>query len=105
MKSVVALGVLGLFAVVACSSSAPIGNGDQNIAIDKATEDPARILPGDFEMRLGGVISTADVGKSFGLDDAHVPYPDTYWPFQVLEEGTNKALVRNGIDHRWQGDS
>ncbi|WP_394846384.1 hypothetical protein LZC95_02830 [Pendulispora brunnea] len=29
---------------------------------------------------------------TFGTDDEHVPYPDTYWPY-----------TENGIDVRWQG--
>jgi hypothetical protein len=33
-----------------------------------------------------------DVGKTFGVDDEHIPYPDTYWPFS-----------QNGIDAEWHG--
>ncbi len=97
------LAALGMIGSAACSTAEDdVGDGSQDIAIDKNTEDPARILPPDFDTRLSALISPADVGKSFGLDDAHVPYPDTYWPFRVIDE--NKEVVaRNGIDHRWQG--
>jgi hypothetical protein len=42
---------------------------------------------------LADNITAADVGRTFGTDDAHIPYPDTYWPF-----------VDNGCDARWNGD-
>lgn len=52
-------------------------------------EDPKTIVE-QASARLADVITAADVGKTFGTDDAHIPYPDTYWPF-----------TDNGIDARW----
>jgi hypothetical protein len=49
---------------------------DPNILIDNAT------------FRLGDLVTANDIGKTFGTDDAHIPYPDTYWPF--VDEGTDQ---------------
>ena len=54
-------------------------------------EAPETLVPG-ASRRLASNIVGADVGKSFGTDDAHVPYPDTYWPF-----------TDDGIDAAWHG--
>jgi len=54
-------------------------------------EAPETLVPG-ASRRLASNIVGADVGKSFGTDDAHVPYPDTYWPF-----------TDDGIDASWHG--
>src|SRR5262245_56935774 len=94
--SLVATGVLSLL-VAACAAESSVdeggvGDSENAIAIDKRTEDPAKILPADFEVRLASLLSTNDVGQSFGLDDEHVPYPDTYWPFLVIDERTGEKL-------------
>jgi hypothetical protein len=101
------LAVLGCANIAACATGDGGGNpGDeQDIAIDKRTEDPAKILPPDFDSRLTALIGPQDVGKSFGLDDQHVPYPDTYWPFRFFDDDSKKLLANNGIDDRWQGQS
>ena len=54
-----------------------------------SNENPALLIPG-ASSRLADNIATSDIGSTFGTDDAHVPYPDTYWPF-----------VDEGIDARW----
>ena len=51
-----------------------------------ATKRPRRWCAG-ASRRLAANIVGADVGKTFGTDDAHVPYPDTYWPF--TDEGVD----------------
>jgi hypothetical protein len=100
------MGVLGCMNIAACATGDGVNPGDeQDIAIDKRTEDPAKILPADFDSRLTALIGPQDVGKSFGLDDAHVPYPDTYWPFRFVDDDTKKVVANNGIDDRWQGAS
>jgi hypothetical protein len=91
--------------MVAACSSEEIASDDQDIAIDKATEDPAKILPGDFDTRLLAVMPPQDTGKAFGLGDDEIPYPDTYWPFRLVDDNTGKTIAKNGIDDRWQGES
>ncbi len=54
-------------------------------------EAPETLVPG-ASRRLAANIVGEDVGKSFGTDDAHVPYPDTYWPF-----------TDEGSDAHWNG--
>jgi hypothetical protein len=103
MKRSALLGAFGavLVTVVACSSESSVGGDENDIAIDKSFEDPAKILPPDFESTLASVISPADVGQAFGLDDSKVPYPDTYWPFLLVDDNTKEKLATNGIDDRW----
>jgi hypothetical protein len=52
-------------------------------------ETPEALVPG-ASRRLADNIVVADVGQTFGTDDAHIPYPDTYWPF-----------TQDGIDAKW----
>jgi hypothetical protein len=90
-------------AAAGCSSGggdAVDGDGSA-IAIDPNAEDPAKILPQGFVSTLQAVISPDDVGKQFGLDDDHVPYPDTFWPFRFIDDDTQQVLAKNGIDDRW----
>lgn len=54
-------------------------------------EAPETLVPG-ASRRLASNIVGADVGKTFGTDDDHVPYPDTYWPF-----------TDEGVDASWNG--
>ena len=54
-------------------------------------EAPETLVPG-ASRRLASNIVGADVGKTFGTDDDHVPYPDTYWPF-----------TDDGVDATWNG--
>lgn len=58
-----------------------------------AYEDPGRLLPG-ASSRLSDDIGRDDVGATFGTDDGHIPYPDTYWPF-----------VLGGIDQPWSPEA
>jgi hypothetical protein len=80
-----------LFTLFACSQAAapPASSTQQRDAWDPFTEDPSRILPG-ASVRLSDLASAADVGNEFGVDDDHVPYPDTYWPF-----------TQGGVDAKW----
>lgn len=100
---------LVLTVVSACSSAETVAIQDGAIAIDKTFEDPAKILPRDFEGTLASVISPDDVGQTFGLDDDLIPYPDTYWPFRLPDwqpgtpPETGAIIAHNGIDDRWQG--
>jgi hypothetical protein len=55
-------------------------------------DDPSGIL-GDAERSLSKLVTSADVGKTFGMDDDKVPYPDTYWP-----------MVDDGIAARWNDE-
>jgi hypothetical protein len=107
---VIGASALVLVVASACSSSETVtGIQGSDIAIDKSFEDPATILPPDFEGTLATVISPGDVGQTFGVDDDHIPYPDTYWPFRLPDwhEGmppdTGPIIAHNGIDDRWQG--
>jgi hypothetical protein len=97
---------LSVCGMAACSSGSDDSgdNSGEAIAIDPATEDPSKILPPDFTASLQAVISPADVGKTFGLDDDHIPYPDTYWPFKFTDQG-GKVVAKNGIDDRWQNQN
>jgi hypothetical protein len=56
-------------------------------------EQPDDLVPGAPSL-LASNVTRADVGRTFGVDDDHVPYPDTYWPFQS-----------DGIAARWNDDS
>jgi hypothetical protein len=55
-----------------------------------ASDDPNKLLDG-ATFRLGDLIGAEDVGKTFGVDDDHIPYPDTFWP-----------VTQGGIDARWK---
>src|SRR5947209_14855204 len=69
---------------VACSSTPP----DRAEAIDRTSEPdaigsnehPDIVIPGATSL-LAKNLTAADVGQTYGVDDDHVPYPDTYWPF------------------------
>jgi hypothetical protein len=82
--------------VFACSSSptTPETNAKDPSA-DKISDsdNPTDLLP-NASLVLADNITAADVGQTFGTDDAHIPYPDTYWPF-----------TDNGCDAHWAGDS
>jgi hypothetical protein len=52
-------------------------------------DDPSRLIAGVSTLLIDN-ITPADVGKTFGVDAAHMPYPDTYWPFSS-----------DGIDATW----
>ena len=52
-------------------------------------DDPSGLLAG-AERRLSALISASDLGKTFGVDDDDIPYPDTYWP-----------MVDDGIAVEW----
>jgi hypothetical protein len=63
------------------------GKGDQI----SPNDDPNQLFDG-ASFRLADNITADDVGKTFGTDDGHIPYPDTYWPF-----------TSEGIDSKWNG--
>ena len=52
-------------------------------------DDPSGLLSG-AERRLAALVTAADVGMTFGVDDDAIPYPDTYWP-----------MVDDGIAVEW----
>jgi hypothetical protein len=95
--------VLSMFAastlLSACAAQAP-DYEDGVVEYDDGKEDAI----GDYEApetlvasasrRLASNIVGSDIGKTFGVDDNHIPYPDTYWPF--VDEGVN--AVWNGGD-------
>jgi hypothetical protein len=54
-------------------------------------DDPNILVPG-ASARLYDNISWNDVGWTFGVEDAKVPYADTYWPYE-----------QGGIDYDWTG--
>lgn len=96
------LGTLVFFGLASLTSIAcSVGStetGEEYDTADPRAED-LRILPGTYSSKLVDNITRADVGKSFGLPDDRVPYPDTYWPFNAGQYGVD------GIDFRWQGPS
>lgn len=55
------------------------------------SDSPAKVLS-DVTTYLADNISGADVGQTFGVVDANVPYPDSDWSF-----------ANGGIDLRWNG--
>src|SRR5579885_2496733 len=63
----------------------PGGKGDQI----SPSDDPNQLIDG-ASFKLADNITAADVGQTFGTDDGHIPYPDTYWP-----------MVDEGIDNNW----
>jgi hypothetical protein len=69
---------------------APGGDRHQKDQI-APSDDPTILVPG-ASLALDDVIMSSDVGQTFGTDDQHVPYPDTYWPF-----------VNEGSDAHWNG--
>jgi hypothetical protein len=98
--------IAGTLLLGACSQSAVNPNngrgradsddtwtGDDTWRPIGSNENPNDIVDNASHV-LGDVITADDVGKSFGTDDAHIPYPDTYWPF-----------VDQGVDANWNGDS
>src|SRR5438067_1260566 len=91
------VGAVGLLAIACSSSSSSTGAGDSTGnnggQRDQWTPDeaPERLLPG-ATVTLADIISEGDKGQDFGVDDDHVPYPDTYWPF-----------TEEGIHAKWNG--
>ncbi len=77
--------VLAACATESAESTANIAGADRIQSFD----DPSGLL-GTMSRKLVDNVSAADIGQTFGVDDAFVPYPDTYWP-----------MVDNGIDARW----
>jgi hypothetical protein len=79
--------------VVACSSAT--ADTTPRLGVTKepdligSNENPAVIIPGASSLLSDNLVAT-DVGQTYGTDDAHVPYPDTYWPF-----------TSGGIDEPW----
>jgi hypothetical protein len=63
--------------------------GDSKADQISGNDDPSGLLS-NAERRLTALVGKGDVGKTFGVDDADAPYPDTYWP-----------MVDNGIAVKW----
>ncbi|GAC1352511.1 MAG: hypothetical protein NVS3B20_10900 [Polyangiales bacterium] len=86
--------IFSALAAVGCSSapneseSSPSGATSSADSIS-ALDDPGNLLR-NGSRRLADLITEKDVGQTFGVDDRHVPYPDTYWPY-----------YGGGIDHQW----
>ena len=78
--------VVGSLAI-GCSSS---HGGASNQSPDQigGNDNPNNLIPGASTLLTDNIVPS-DVGQTFGVDDAHIPYPDTYWPF--MQEGTNAA--------------
>ncbi len=75
--------------VVACGKNAPqirSTSASETVGVD----DPLDGFWPDASRYLADNISAADVGKTFGVDDAHIPYADSAWRFDA-----------GGIDQRW----
>jgi hypothetical protein len=98
------LGAAFAVLVVACSASQAPATNHQDDTADPRSED-LRILPGDFSRLLVDNIVADDAHhpEGFGVPDARIPYPDTYWPFLVTNGST--VVASDGIDFRWQGAS
>src|SRR5579883_3064356 len=78
-----------VFAAMACSAGPERSAGGQQADRYNQNEDPGILIPGASTL-LAQNIGAGDVGQTFGVDDAHIPYPDTYWPW-----------VNGGIDAQW----
>lgn len=83
--------VLG-FAACSVASAEPTQHADAEDRI-QSFDDPNGLL-GTFSRKLSDNVTADDIGHTFGVDDALVPYPDTYWP-----------MVDNGIDAQWNGEA
>jgi hypothetical protein len=83
-----------LIVLVGCAATSSSGSPSSGESADKwdpYTESPSKILPG-ASTKLSDLVSVDDIGKEFGVDDDHIPYPDTYWPF-----------TSEGVDNKWNG--
>jgi hypothetical protein len=86
--------LFALLLCAACSSSPSSDVSNSSPSADTiAPFDDAVGLVGTVSKRLADVLDAADVGKTFGVPDNAVPYPDTYWP-----------MMYGGIDVAWVGD-
>jgi len=83
--------VLVLALAAGCSGDGEEGGMDGAGKADQISgrDDPSGLLM-NAERRLNELVSKADIGETFGLDDDKAPYPDTYWP-----------MVDNGIAVEW----
>lgn len=80
--------------IAACAEAAPEEEEEAAGAVAIAAfEDPQKLL-GEVSMRLADNVETRDVGQTFGVPDAQVPYPDTNWP-----------MVNDGIAAQWNGET
>ena len=90
---------VGSMLAIGCTGAEDDGSndngGDKADQID-GRDDPSGLL-GPAERRLAMLISSADVGQSFGVPDEKAPYPDTYWPMG----GDDIAPDGNGIAVEW----
>jgi Transglutaminase elicitor len=73
-----------------CASEASAEQTSDDLMDAIARREDPELLLGRPYRRLSDNISASDVGRTFGVEDAHVPYPDSYWP-----------EAKNGIDLRW----
>lgn len=67
---------------------------EEGLGADKIApfDDPEHIIS-NLSRKLVDNITEADIGQTFGVPDALVPYPDTYWP-----------MDQDGINMRWNND-
>ncbi len=95
-KHITASLCLALLIAPACADSAYDASnprsGDKSDAI--SGNDNPDGLDATFTRSLSELVTSAEVGQSFGTDDDMIPYPDTYWP-----------MVDNGIDAHWNRDA
>lgn len=50
--------------------------------------------------RLADLVPRGDIGRLIGLEDDRVPYPDSYWPFDVGGIDVSWRLAQDGSDAR-----
>jgi hypothetical protein len=87
-----AMSILAILAGCSVSTREHTGNRKSPDQIGP-NDDPNNLIPGASAL-LADNIGAGDVGQTFGVDDAHIPYPDTYWPFT----GEGSAAQWNGSD-------
>lgn len=73
-----------LGAACATDDDADLDTGAGKADQISGNDDPSGILR-NAERTLDKLITRADIGETFGLDDDKVPYPDTYWP--MVDDG------------------
>ncbi len=94
------IAVLALLGPVGCGPGGPDSNSNSANDTISAADNPNGFvgLPADvaggLSFRLVDNVTAADIGGTFGVDDNHIPYPDTYWP-----------MTQGGIDWNWSQTS
>ncbi len=65
-------------------------------------EDPS-IIVARASRRLSSNLPASDVGKTFMVDDEHMPYADTFWPYSDPNSAEGTGRLDNGIDATFDG--